>query len=43
MKRRLSGLYIDSITIENEGERSEQDYADVELGSPPKKKKSDLK
>ena len=32
-----SGLYIDSITIENEGKSSEQAYADVELGSPPQK------
>lgn len=37
MDEEESGLYIDSITIENEGKSSEQAYADVELGSPPKK------
>lgn len=32
-----SGLYIDSITIENEGKSSGQAYPNIELGSPPKK------
>uniref|UniRef100_A0A3P9K9H2 Gypsy retrotransposon integrase-like protein 1 n=1 Tax=Oryzias latipes TaxID=8090 RepID=A0A3P9K9H2_ORYLA len=32
-----TGLYIDSITIENEGQSNEQAYADLELGSPSRK------
>lgn len=32
-----TGLYIDSITIENEGKSNEQAYAEIKVGIPPQK------
>lgn len=35
-------LFIDSITIENDGESNEQAYVEVKIGSPPQKVKFKL-